>query len=230
MPAGSVGCGVDRRSARRAQSGRHESEQRNGSPPVRYAAIWSTSPGANCKPARWPGCLITMGRRARLRGSMTSESSTTSASPARSGAVLKSSERTVAVTQTALSSRDNANRTVIAEGVFGDPRNTSWQTFDTGGGGGNIESRAVGGRRRWPQPIRGSRPSPLRSPRSGDSRSAAIEETFMIAPLVIVAPNTWNGSVPTRFRLTTSRNAPRACPTPERHRPTSPRPRSRRPH
>ena len=103
--------------------------------------------------------------------------------------------------------RDNPNRTVIAEGVFGDPRNTSWQTFDTGGGGGNIESRAAGGRRRWPLPIRRSRPSPLRSPRSGDSRSAAVEETFMIAPLVIAAPNTWNGSVPTRFRLTTSRNA-----------------------
>ena len=104
MPAGSVVCVVDRRPARRAQSGRHESEQRNGSPPVMYAAICSTSPVANCKPARWPGCLITMGRRARLRGSMTSESSTTSASPARSGAVLKRSEHTIATTQTGLSS------------------------------------------------------------------------------------------------------------------------------
>jgi hypothetical protein len=40
------------------------------------------------------------------------------------------------------------------------------------------------------------------------ARSAAIEEAFTLAPPVIAAPNTWNGSsVPTRFRSTTSRNA-----------------------
>jgi hypothetical protein len=38
------------------------------------------------------------------------------------------------------------------------------------------------------------------------ARSAAIEEMFTLAPLVIAAPSTWNRSVP-RFSSTTSRNA-----------------------
>jgi hypothetical protein len=180
--ASSVGVPLDAHS-------RHESHQRNGSHPIVYSAICSTSPGANGKPPL--GRLLNHDGQARPAERLNDQRVVYHL--CRPGPLRRCAQKL------RTHRRDNPNRIVIAEGVFGDPRNTSWQTFDTGGGGGNIESRAAGGRRRWPLPIHRSRPSPLRSPRSGDSRSAAVEETFMIAPLVIAAPNTWNGSVPTRW-------------------------------
>ena len=112
---------------------------------------------------------------------MTSELSTTSASPARSGAVLKSSERTVATTQTGLSLPKAFSE---IRGTLPGKRLTRAVVGETS----SLVRRGVAaaGHCRFADP--GLRRCV--APRSGDSRSAAVEETFMIAPLVIAAPNT----------------------------------------